>query len=76
MLLVRPEALEEGKFVVLVKPKRISDKISISSTFESLECASKRVLQYIGVFSVCLVSRASLNLLSYYIHSLRTHVEG
>ena len=76
MLLVRPEALEEWKFIALVKPQGVSDEISISSTVEGPECASKGVLQYIGVISVCLVSRTSLNLLSYCVHSLCTHVEG
>jgi hypothetical protein len=76
MLLIRPEALEKRKFIVLVEPEGVSDKISVRSTFEGLESASKRVLQDIGIFSVCLKSHSRLDLLPNDIHNLRTSIDG
>lgn len=75
-MLVRPEALEQRKLVVLVKPESISDMVSVVTTSNVLEYAPKRVRQYLSVIVIGIESHSFFDVLPDHVHKFLAGSDG
>ena len=66
-LLVRPEALEQWKWITFVKPQRVPDVISIAGLSHVAEYTFVWISEYIGVLILRFVNLSSPHLLTYLI---------